>query len=81
MITVILANNEEKMKKILKTLELYCEQWKLDANSSKTKVVVFSRGRINCDTYNFMFKEENIEISDYKCLVITFDFIQLQWQI
>lgn len=39
--TLILANSEEEMKSILKALELYCDQWKLEVNSSKTKVVVF----------------------------------------
>ncbi len=67
--TIILANNEDKMKNILKNLELYCEQWKLEVYNSKTKVVVFSRGRINYDAYNFMIKEENIETrSEYKYL-------------
>ena len=73
--TVILANSEEQMQNILKALELYCEQWKLEVNSSKTKVVVFSRGRINYDTYDFMFREENLEtISEYKYLGITFNY-------
>lgn len=42
--TVILANNEGEIINILKVLELYCEQWKLQLNSNKTKVVVFGRG-------------------------------------
>ncbi len=65
--TVILANSEEEIKNILKALELYCEQWKLEVNNSKAKVVVFSRGRVNCGTYDFVFREENIEtVSEYK---------------
>lgn len=59
--TVILVNDEEEMVNILKALELYCEQLKLEVSDSKTNIVVFSRGRINYDTYNFMFKEENID--------------------
>ena len=73
--TVILANIEEQMKNILKALDLYCQQWKLEVNSSKTKVVVFSRGKINYDTYNFMFKEESIEAtSEYKYLGMLFNY-------
>ncbi len=69
--TVILANSEEETKNILTALELYCDQWKLEVNNSKTKVVVYSRGRRNYGTYNFVFKEENIEtISEYKHLGI-----------
>ncbi len=61
------------MKNVLKALKLYCEQRKLEVYSSKAKVVVFSRGRMNYDTYNFMFRKENIEtISEYKYLGITF---------
>ncbi len=38
--TLIIAKSEEKMKNILKTLEVYCEQWKLEVSNSKTKCVV-----------------------------------------
>ncbi len=73
--TGILANSEEEMKNIVKALELYCDQWKLEVNNSKTKVVVFSRGRRNYGNYNFEFREENIEtISDYKYLGILFNY-------
>ncbi len=73
--TVVLADSEEAMKNIFKALELYCDQWKLEVNNSKTKAVVFSRGRRNYGTYNFVFREENIEtISDYKYLGILFHY-------
>ncbi len=61
LMTVILANIEEENKNILKALQLHCEQWKLQVNNSKTKVVVYSRGKRNCGTYNFVYREGNIE--------------------
>lgn len=73
--TVILANSEDEIKNILKATELYCEQWKLEVNNSKTKVVVFSRGRVNYGTYDFVFREENIQtISEYQYLGVLFNY-------
>ena len=43
--TVIMADSEVGIKNALKTLNNYCHQWKLKVNCSKTKVVVFGRGR------------------------------------
>ncbi len=56
-------------------LELYCEQWQLELNNSKTKVVVSRRGRMNYGTYDFVFREENIEtITEYQYLGILFNY-------
>ena len=38
---VLFANNEDDLKSILNTFYNYCEQWKLDNNFSKTKVMIF----------------------------------------
>lgn len=44
-------------------------------NGSKAKVVEFSRRRTNYDSYNFVFREENIATaSEYKYLGIAFNY-------
>lgn len=37
--TVIVADSEEIIVNALKDMEKYCEEWKLDINSTKTKVI------------------------------------------
>ena len=44
--TVVLAESENKMQKSLSTLHEYCEEWKLKVNVTKTKVMIFSLGKI-----------------------------------
>ena len=43
--TVIIAESAEDLQNALTTYASYCETWKLLVNSSKTKIVIFSRGR------------------------------------
>ncbi len=63
-----------KKKKML-VLVLYCEQYQLVGNNSKTKVVVLSRGRMNYGTYDVVFREENTEtISEYLYLGILLNY-------
>ena len=44
--TVIFAESPEKLQIALDTMRSYCDTWKLQVNVSKTKVVVFSKGKI-----------------------------------
>ena len=58
--TVILCDSEQNMKEALVSLHRYCLEWKLKVNCSKTKIVIFSRGRVATSNYNFQFGEEEI---------------------
>ena len=44
--TVIFAESHEELQTSLDTMQLYCDTWKLQVNTSKTKIVVFSKGKI-----------------------------------
>lgn len=44
--TIVLAESPKQMQQALTRMKEYCTQWKLDVNISKTKLVVFSRGKI-----------------------------------
>ncbi len=73
--TVILCDNENEMKKTLLALETYCNNWKLKVNCDKTKIVIFSRGRVDTERYNFKFGTSDIEIvREYKYLGLTFNY-------
>ena len=73
--TVILCDSEDEMKQALEALNLYCNEWKLNLNCNKTKVVVFGRGRQNLSQYGFDFDGENIEVvADYKYLGLLFNY-------
>ena len=73
--TVLLCDSEEGMKQVLIALHTYCNEWKLKLNCNKTKVVVFSRGKVNVDKYKFEFGREKIEVvEDYKYLGILFNY-------
>ena len=44
--TVIFAESPEKLQTASDTMKSYCDTWKLQVNVTKTKVVVFSKGKI-----------------------------------
>ena len=71
--TIILADSEANMQAALKALQLYCDKWKLEINCSKTKITIFSRGKIRPDKYNFVYDNRKIEIvKTYKYLGLEF---------
>ncbi len=73
--TVILSDSENGMKQALLALNEYTREWKLQVNCNKTKVVVFSRGKVQTDKYKFKLGEDDIEVvGHYKYLGITFNY-------
>ena len=69
--TVILAETADDLREALNTYERYCDMWKLTVNTSKTKIVVFSKSRNN--QYNFSYKNEPIDVvEEYKYLGVMF---------
>ena len=68
--TVLLSNSKEDLQFSLNLFEKYCEEWKLQVNTTKTKILIFSGGRIP-QGQKFIFKGENLEIvNEYKYLGI-----------
>lgn len=47
--TVIMGQSEQGLHQVLRVLEKYCTQWKLDINCNKTNVIVFGTGRHTVD--------------------------------
>lgn len=69
--TLLLSESAADFQLALNTYSDYCDTWKLTLNTSKTKVLIFSNGRVpRC---NFKYKDENLEIVDtYKYLGVLF---------
>ena len=43
---IILPETPEKLQKALDAMDSYCQTWHLTVNASKTKIIVFSRGKV-----------------------------------
>ena len=66
--TVLFGLTKEDLQTTLNVFENYCDEWRLTVNIQKTKVLVFSSGRIP-KNLNFFFKNQEIEIvTEYKYL-------------
>ena len=72
--TVILAETEAELQKALDSLEEYCLLWGLTVNLDKTKIIIFSRGKVR-NYRQFRFAGEDIEVvADYVYLGIRFNY-------
>ena len=68
--TVLFANSVTDMQTALNIFENYCNTWKLSVNVSKTKIIVFTNGKIS-DKIHFTYGSQELEISnEYKYLGI-----------
>lgn len=69
--TVVISETASSLQRELNIYAQYCDKWKLTVNISKSKVVVFSKGRR--PLYNFQFKSMSIYVTnEYKYLRIYF---------
>ena len=72
--TVLLAGSPKDLQNSINLMEEYCHLWKLKINVSKSKVTVFSRGKIR-NRPNFYFDENKLDVVDhYKYLGLNFNF-------
>ena len=73
--TILLSESPEDLQKMLNALHKYCEKWKLQVNSNKTKVVIFSKGTLRKTPPEWLLGGEKLEVvKDYTYLGITFNF-------
>ena len=72
--TLVLAENDVQLQKALDGLHEYCNRWSLKVNTDKTKIIIFSRGKIT-RFKSFNFGEEKIDVvEDYVYLGTKFNF-------
>ena len=49
--TIIMVESTDELQEAIGALHEYCEKWSLSVNVSKTKIVIFSRGKVKKFTY------------------------------
>ena len=72
---IIVAENEIDLQRSLNNLNQYCDNWKLDVNTDKTKIVVFrKRGKLKSNE-QWVYADNPIEIvNDFNYVGCTFNF-------
>ena len=72
--TIILAESSDDLQRALSSLKSYCSTWDLAVNTSKTKIVIFSRGKVR-NRPTFYFGNDTIDVcDDYTYLGVTFNY-------
>jgi hypothetical protein len=66
--TVIFSDNEDDMQLALNCFKSYCDTWKLNINTSKTKIITFSKSSRNRIRTYKLGVEELENVSEYKYL-------------
>ncbi|MCG7879466.1 MAG: reverse transcriptase family protein [Candidatus Thiodiazotropha endolucinida] len=70
--TVIFSDRKHELQTALNAFKTYCTKWKLKVNTTKTKIVTFSKGKPDKNS-NFTFQNQTIEVvNEYKYLGIYF---------
>ena len=72
--TLILAESAKDLQKALDGLYIYCNKWALNVNVDKTKVIIFSKGKIK-KFQSFKLGDSSIDVvDDYVYLGTTFNY-------
>lgn len=68
---LLLSESKEGLQSCLNALQLYCDYWKLQINIEKTKVMIFSVGKMKKENMQFKLYDSVIEtVEKYKYLGI-----------
>ena len=72
--TIILAETAEQLQLALNAVYSYCNEWSLTVNTSKTKIVIFSQGKVSLYPA-FLFGHNHLDVVDeYIYLEVVFSF-------
>ena len=72
--TIIMAESEQDLQTALDAVFSFCKLWYLELNISKTKVIIFSRGKVR-KHIKFALDETELEVVDqYTYLGVTFNY-------
>ena len=72
--TILFSESVPDLQNMLTTLHPYCQQWQLTVNISKTKVVVFSKGKIR-NLPKLLYGEEPLDVQfSYTYLGVLFNY-------
>jgi len=66
---ILISESEKGLQSCLDSLSTYCTRWKLKINISKTKIIIFSKGKRKPSQDKFLINEQEIEVVEkYKYL-------------
>jgi hypothetical protein len=72
--TIIFAESKDELQTALNALDVYCTDWDLSVNVNKTKIMIFSKGKIR-NLPQFTFQNNHVDIVfEYKYLGIVFNY-------
>ena len=72
---ILLSESEKGLQSCLDSLNSYCNRWKLKINVTKTKVIVFSKGKRKLSQFNFTIDNQHIEaVEKYKYLGVILSY-------
>ena len=72
--TILLAESPVQLLKALDALNIYCNKWELKVNVDKTKIMIFSKGKVTKHK-SFKFGADEIEVVyDYIYLGTKFNY-------
>ena len=73
--TIIMAESPSELQAALNAHYQYCQTWELEVNTTKTKVVVFSRGKCRSNKHIFSFGSKKLEtVDEYVYLGVKFNY-------
>ena len=61
--TIVMVETPEDLQSALNAACDYCQTWHLTVNTSKTKVIIFSRGKVISHP-DFLFGQNKLEVTD-----------------
>jgi hypothetical protein len=67
--TALLAKSTINLQNLLNLFQVYCIKWKLKVNIDKTKIMIFSKGRLPTNI-NFKYGDKQFEIVKYFCILV-----------
>ena len=70
--TDLLSDSSTELQILLNKFANYCHNWKLQINTEKTEILIFSKGRVPQNLKFFIDKDEIEIVKEYKYLGIFF---------
>ena len=66
--TALLAESARNLQNMLNLFHEYCLKWKLKVNIDKTKIMIFSKGRLPTNIH-FKYGDKELEIEKKNCVL------------